>query len=105
MNVSTLQRISIGRPNVLDLIKNRDIVLIVNTVSGKNPRQDEISIRTEAIANRIPLISTLSGAAAFVNGIEALTKRGIAVKSLQEYGSHYTPPKLGPVPASPDRDC
>jgi len=84
--VLVLRRISVGRPNVVDLIKNKQIKLIINTVSGKHPRQDEITIRNEAIANAIPLISTVSAAAAVVNGIEALKKRGIAVRSLQEFG-------------------
>jgi carbamoyl-phosphate synthase large subunit len=96
----TLQRISVGRPNVLDLIKNKEIVLIVNTVSGKHPRQDEIRIRTQAIANRIPLLSTLQGAAAFVRGIDALKQTGLDVRPLQEYGSRYTPP--GPQVAQPE---
>jgi len=93
VKVETLQRISIGRPNVLDLIKNGKVKLVINTVSGKNPRQDEIHIRTQTIANNIPLISTISAAAAFVNGIEALKKKGLSVKPLQEYGQRYTPPK------------
>jgi carbamoyl-phosphate synthase large subunit len=94
VKVRRLQRISVGRPNVLDLMKNKEIRLIINTVSGKTPRKDEITIRTQAIANSIPLISTVSAAAAFVNGIEALKKRGLTVKSLQEYGQHYSPPKM-----------
>jgi carbamoyl-phosphate synthase large subunit len=86
VTVRSLQRVSVGRPNLLDLIKNKDVKLIVNTVSGKTPRKDEITIRTQAIANGIPLISTMAAAAAFVQGIEALKKKGISVKSLQEYG-------------------
>jgi carbamoyl-phosphate synthase large subunit len=86
VKVETLQRVSIGRPNVLDLIKNKEVKLIINTVSGKHPRRDEIFIRTQAIANSIPLITTVAAAGAVVNGIEALRKRGISVKSLQEYG-------------------
>ena len=85
MQVTALRKISVGRPNVLDLMKNNDICLVINTVSGKRPRQDEIHIRTHAIANNIPLISTLAAAAAFVNGIDALKKRGIRVKPLQDY--------------------
>jgi len=103
VSVRTLQRISVGRPNVLDLIKNKEVKLVINTVSGKNPRQDEVYIRNQAIANRIPLISTVSGAAAFVNGIEALKKSGIAVQSLQEYGQRYTPPKTPSSRPSPLR--
>lgn len=91
--MSVLRRISVGRPNVLDLMKNKEVRLVINTVSGKKPREDEITIRTHAIANNIPLISTVSAAAAFVNGIEALKRRGISVKPLQDYGQHYTPPK------------
>ena len=93
VKVSVLRRISVGRPNVLDLMKNKEVRLVINTVSGKKPREDEITIRTHAIANNIPLISTVSAAAAFVNGIEALKRRGISVKPLQDYGQHYTPPK------------
>ncbi|HUT36848.1 MAG TPA: carbamoyl-phosphate synthase large subunit [Planctomycetota bacterium] len=92
VKVQKLQRISVGRPNVVDLIKNKQIKLIINTVSGKNPRKDEVYIRNVAIASGIPLITTVSAAAAVVQGIDALRKSGIAVKSLQEYGSHYTPP-------------
>jgi len=84
VKVRSLQRVSVGRPNLLDLMKNKEVRLVINTVSGKNPRKDEITIRTQAIANGIPLISTVSAAAAFVNGIEALKKKGIAVRSLQE---------------------
>jgi len=96
VNARELQKVSVGRPNVIDMIKNREIHLIINTVSGKNPRKDEVTIRSQAIANSIPLISTLSAAWAFVNGIEALWKSGIAVKSLQEYGQRYTPPEKLP---------
>jgi len=85
IRVRKLQRLSVGRPNVLDLMKNREVKLIINTVSGKTPRNDEITIRTQAIANNIPLISTLAAAGAFVSGIEALMKKGVSVKSLQEY--------------------
>jgi carbamoyl-phosphate synthase large subunit len=93
VKVRSLRRISVGRPNLLDLMKNREVKLVINTVSGKTPRRDEITIRTQAIAHSIPLISTVSAAAAFVNGIEALKKRGISVRSLQEAGQNYTPPR------------
>jgi len=90
VEVGKLRKISVGRPNVLDLIKNKEVKLIINTVSGKNPRKDEIYIRNQAIASNIPLVSTISAARAVVNGIEALKKRGISVKTLQEYtGAAY----------------
>ncbi|MBL7223120.1 MAG: carbamoyl-phosphate synthase large subunit [Candidatus Brocadiae bacterium] len=95
VTVQTVQRVSVGRPNVLDRIKNGEVHLIINTVSGKKPRQDEIRIRTAALANRVPLISTISGAGAFVSGIEALRKKGISVKSIQEYASPGPAPEAG----------
>jgi len=82
---SPLHRISDGRPNVLDLMKNDEIVLIVNTVSGKVPRRDELQMRTTGIARGIPLISTVAGASAAVEGIEAILKSDLAVITLQEY--------------------
>ena len=74
-----------GRPNVVDLIKNREIALIINTPSGRKPKQDQISIRSEAVAHNIPVITTISGAAASVNGIDALMKEELQVQTLQEY--------------------
>jgi carbamoyl-phosphate synthase large subunit len=82
-------------------MKNKQVKLVINTVSGKHPRMDEITIRTAAIANSIPLISTVSAAAAFVNGIEALKKHGLTVHPLQEYGQRYRPPKS--LPSRPIR--
>jgi len=85
VKVRKLRKISVGRPNVLDLMKNKEVKLVINTVSGKTPRKDEIYIRNQAIANDIPLITTISAARAVVSGIEALKKRGLSVKTLQEY--------------------
>ena len=70
----TIQRVSDGKPNVLDLMKEGKIKLIINTVSGKIPRQDEQKIRSSAIALGIPVITTLPGAEACAQGIEALIK-------------------------------
>jgi carbamoyl-phosphate synthase large subunit len=90
VKVRKLQRISVGRPNVLDLMKNKEVKLLINTVSGKTPRKDEIYIRNQALANGIPLITTVAAAGAFVNGIEALKKKGISVKPLQDYVQRRT---------------
>ena len=69
-----------GRPNVLDMIKNGDIAFIINTPSGKTPRQDEVNIRGAAVTYRIPIMTTLSAAAASVNGIRSLQAKGMSVK-------------------------
>jgi carbamoyl-phosphate synthase large subunit len=77
-----------GRPNVVDLIKNKEIHLVINTPAGQAPREDEIKIRTTAIYSGTPIMTTLSGAKAAALGIAALKKSGYAVKTIQEYHWH-----------------
>jgi carbamoyl-phosphate synthase large subunit len=74
-----------GRPNVLDRVKNGDINFIINTPSGKIPRQDEVRIRNASLAQRIPIMTTVRAALASANGIRSLQKRKVSVRSLQEY--------------------
>ncbi len=83
--VTTVNKVHEGRPNIVDLIKNKEINLIINTPSGHRPKKDHVSIRAVAVAHGIPLITTISGAAASIHGIEALLKEEVHVKSLQEY--------------------
>jgi carbamoyl-phosphate synthase large subunit len=79
-----LHKISEGRPNVLDMLKNGEISLIINTPSTKAQRDDEKQIRREALHRRVPIMTTTSGAWAAAHGIEAQKRSGISVKSLQE---------------------
>ncbi|TAN61847.1 carbamoyl-phosphate synthase large subunit, partial [bacterium] len=81
----TIRRVSEGRPNLLDLIKQGKIHLIINTPSGKIPRQDEVKIRSSAIACGVPVVTTLPGAEACARGIEALIKHKLDVKPIQQY--------------------
>jgi carbamoyl-phosphate synthase large subunit len=74
-----------GRPNVIDLLKNKEIQLVINTPAGQSPREDEVKIRTTAIYTGTPIMTTLSGAKAAALGIAALKKSGYAVKTIQEY--------------------
>ena len=74
-----------GRPNVVDLIKNKEVHLVINTPAGQAPREDEIKIRTTAVYTNTPIMTTLSGAKAAALGIAALKKGGYAVKTVQEY--------------------
>jgi carbamoyl-phosphate synthase large subunit len=83
--VKVLPKIAEGRPNILDLMKDGKIQLVINTPSGRIPRQDEVKIRSQVILYNIPYTTTISGAQATVNGIEALFKKDLGVKSLQEY--------------------
>ncbi len=74
-----------GRPNVIDLLKNKEIQLVINTPAGQSPREDEIKIRTTAVYTNTPIMTTLSGAKAAALGIAALKKTGYSVKTVQEY--------------------
>ena len=74
-----------GRPNVLDRVKNGDINFIINTPSGKIPREDEVRIRNASLAQGIPIMTTVRAALASANGIRSLQKRKVQVRSLQEY--------------------
>ena len=74
-----------GRPNVLDRVKNGDINFIINTPSGKIPREDEVAIRNASLAQKIPIMTTTRAAQASLNGIRSLQQNPIRVKSLQEY--------------------
>jgi carbamoyl-phosphate synthase large subunit len=74
-----------GRPNVIDLIKNKEVQLVINTPSGATPRADEVKIRTTAVYTGTTIMTTISGAKAAALGIAALKKSGYAVKTIQEY--------------------
>ncbi len=78
---------SCQRPNVIDLMKNKDMALVINTPSGKNPREDEVKIRTAAMQNRIPIMTTLRGADAALRAIKSLQGSEVQVRALQEYHS------------------
>ena len=74
-----------GRPNIVDLLKNKEIQLVINTPSGAAPREDEVKIRTTAVMTGTPIMTTISGAKAAALGIAALQKHGYSVKTVQEY--------------------
>ena len=85
--VSRLFKLSEGaRPNVIDMLKNDEIQMIINTPSGMMPRLDENAIRSEAVLRRVCIITTLMGAFAAIQGIKALKEKPLEVCSLQEYG-------------------
>ena len=83
--VSSLFKIGEGRPNALDMVKNGELALIINTPSGKIARQDEVKIRSTANSARIPVMTTLRAARASLEGIRALKEHGLKVRPLQEY--------------------
>ncbi len=85
LKVQHIFKLAEGRPNSLDLLKNREIQLVINTPAGQTPRADEVKIRTTAVYTGTPIMTTISGARAAAHGIAALLKHGYDVKTLQEY--------------------
>jgi carbamoyl-phosphate synthase large subunit len=85
--VVRLFKLNEGRPNVLDMLKNGDVALIINTPAGPVARQDEIRIRTTALYQRVPVMTTLAAAQATLRALRSLKTRTLGVKSLQEYHS------------------
>ncbi|MBC2607161.1 carbamoyl-phosphate synthase large subunit [Pelagicoccus albus] len=85
LEVKKLFRIAEGRPNVVDMIKNDEIQMIINTPSGMIPRKDENHMRSVAWANNICIMSTITGAEAAVSGIKSLSKQDYEVRSVQSY--------------------
>ena len=80
-----INKVHEGRPHVVDLIKSREIDLIINTPLGKVTRYDDGMIRSDAYQVGIPCITTMSAAMAAVEGIQALRAGSAEVCSLQAF--------------------
>jgi carbamoyl-phosphate synthase large subunit len=89
--VKRLAKLSEGRPNAVDLIKNGQIAFVINTPSGMIPRRDENAIRAAAYAHNICIMTTITGAQAAVEAIEALKQKPLGVKPLQAYRGNVVP--------------
>ena len=85
MNAELVYSIGKGRPTIHDYIKNHAVALIINTPTGDLHRPNELLIRQMAIEHNIPIFSTVPGAAAAVNAIDALQRGDISVAPLQDY--------------------
>lgn len=83
--VSRIKKVSQGSPNIKEAILNNDIDLIINTPSGKQASEDGYEIRRLAIELGIPYVTTLAGARAALNAIEAIKENEIGVKSLNDH--------------------
>jgi carbamoyl-phosphate synthase large subunit len=81
-----------GEPTIVELVMAGEVDLIVNTPFGSpgqsGPRLDGYEIRTAAVRRGIPCVTTVPGLAAAVQGIEAITRGEVGVRSLQEHAAH-----------------
>ncbi len=74
-----------SRPNILDKMKNREVLLVINTPSRRGPHTDEARIRGFTVTHQIPCITNLSAAKAVVTGLAALKSGELTVRALQDF--------------------
>ena len=85
IEMEVINKVTEGRPHIVDLIKNREVNFIINTVTGTQAQKDSLSIRRSALQFKVPLTTTISGARAVIKAIEMLQKKEVSIKSIQEY--------------------
>jgi carbamoyl-phosphate synthase large subunit len=79
--VKVVEKVSTGRPHVVDAVKNNEIQLILNTGASRQTKRDGYEIRRSAIHYKIPYATTTDGARAVAKAIRALKKESLSVKS------------------------
>jgi len=80
-----INKISQGRPHILDKIQDHDIAWIVNTSLGRRTTEDSYRIRRAAIDLHIPYTTTISGAAAFIRALKDMRNKAVGVKAVQKF--------------------
>ncbi|OZB73433.1 MAG: carbamoyl phosphate synthase large subunit [Halothiobacillus sp. 14-55-98] len=84
LTVESVNKVTEGRPNIVDMIKNKEITLIINTTTSSNQsRSDSFQIRREALHQRVPYFTTMAGAEAMALAL-AYLQQPISVNRLQD---------------------
>ncbi|MCJ8499062.1 carbamoyl-phosphate synthase large subunit [Desulfatitalea alkaliphila] len=84
-----INKLSEGRPNVEDAIKNSQVHWVINTGAGDTPSKDGYIIRRTALKYGIPYITTVAGAVAAAKAVAALKNRALEVRCVQEYHADH----------------
>jgi carbamoyl-phosphate synthase large subunit len=85
LKTQRVNKVSEGRPHVVDLIKNGEIQLVLNTTEGAQALADSRSLRRAALLHKVPYYTTLAGAIAASQGIRAYLAGDLEVRALQDY--------------------
>lgn len=85
VKTTAVPKISEGRPNAIDLIKNGELALIINTPTRKGPKTDEGKLRATAVRFNVPMITTVTAANVAASAISALKQAPWKVSALQDY--------------------
>ncbi len=80
-----VEKLSEGRPNVLDIITNKEVSIVINTPNDKKGADDDSYMRKAIIKGRVPYMTTMAEAKACIAGIKALQQGRGSVKSLQDF--------------------
>ena len=73
------------RPHIVDIITNREVSFVINTVGDAQSKRDSFSIRETALKYGIPYSTTIAGGKAVANAVKMLSTRKMTVKPIQEY--------------------
>jgi carbamoyl-phosphate synthase large subunit len=85
VEAENVYKVGEGRPHSVDLLRNGDIALVVNTTEGAKTIRDSRSMRRQTVLSNVPYFTTIAAAVAAVDAIEARRLRPLSVCSLQEY--------------------
>jgi carbamoyl-phosphate synthase large subunit len=94
--VTRINKLGEGSPHVVDLIRKGEVDLVINTPTGSGARVDGHEIRNAAVRQRIPCVTTMTGASATVRAISAQRERDAEVLSLQELHGRARAPVASP---------
>jgi carbamoyl-phosphate synthase large subunit len=87
VKIEVINKVSEGKPNVVDLVHGKEVALIINTPRSKQTVKDGFQIRRAAVDFSVPYITTIQAALASADAIEAMKKGRLTIKSLSEYHS------------------
>lgn len=85
LNVRSINKVLEGRPHIVDALKNGEVQMVLNTTEGAQSIKDSRSIRTTALTQKIPCITTAMGARSAVRAIEAMRSGALEVAPVQSY--------------------
>ena len=87
VEAAKINKVLEGRPHIVDAINNRQVQLVFNTTAGRKALSDSRSLRQAALSQKVPYYTTVSGALAAADAIEAMVEGELEVKALQDYAA------------------
>jgi carbamoyl-phosphate synthase large subunit len=84
--VTPVPKVGKGKPDIVDMIRENKFDLLINVPEGQRALADSKPIRTAAVQQKVPYVTTIEAANAAVAGMDLLAKGDYGVKTIQEYG-------------------